>query len=472
VRTNNRPTINAVTAKTVLEGDTLRFTATASDPDLPNDTLSFSLGNPPTGATIAPRTGAFQWVPAFGQAGNYSVRVKVTDLAGASDSTTVSITVTHKNRPPTIAAVSAKTVAERDTLRFTVTATDPDLPNETLTYSLVNAPAWATIVSSTGVFQWVPAIGQAANYSVRIKVTDLAGASDSTAVSITVTQAVNHRPNFVTKMVDQTVNEGSTLTFTYTATDPDPGTTLAFSLLNPPSGATISTAGAFTFTPPSNPARTYAIVVLASDGSLADTARATVTVNRRPVINSRIPVSPSTVSRNVSQTFSVSATDPDGGALTYVWKLNGATDQSGSSNSYTKTFSDPQGTPKTIVCVASNPVGLKDSTTWSFTITGIGSSGESIPTEFALGQNYPNPFNPSTTLQYDLPKASAVTLEVFNVSGARIRSLLKGENIAAGRHTIVWDGHDESGRFVPSGAYIYRISAGDFQAWRKMTVLK
>jgi len=65
-----------------------------------------------------------------------------------------------------------------------------------------------------------------------------------------------------------------------------------------------------------------------------------------------------------------------------------------------------------------------------------------------------------------------VTLEVFNVSGARVRLLLRGESIGAGRHTMMWDGRDESGRIVPSGVYMYRITAGDFHAWKKMTMLK
>ncbi len=236
-------------------------------------------------------------------------------------------------------AVGAKSVAEKDTLRFTATATDPDLPNDTLTFTLSGAPTGATINSSTGAFLWVPNFGQAGSYSFRIKVTDLGLASDSTTVSVTVTHT-DRAPSFVTKMRDTTINQGTTLTFSYSATDPDSGTVLLYSLQNGPVGASINSSGVLTFTPPSNPARTYPIVAIASDGSLADTAKATVTVNRKPTIVAKSPASLTQVSQNKSTVFSVSTVNPDGGTLTFQWKLNGVVDKTGPDSTYTKSFAD------------------------------------------------------------------------------------------------------------------------------------
>jgi hypothetical protein len=374
------------------------------------------------------------------------------------------------NRPPTMVSVSAKTVAEKDTLRFTATATDPDLPNDTLSFSLSGAPAGATITSG-GSFQWVPDYSTAGNYTPRIKVTDLGGAADSTTVSITVMHK-NRAPSFLNKLRDTTINQGSTLTFSYTATDPDNGTTFTYTLSNPPSGASINGSGVLTFTPPANPARTYSIIAFVSDGSLKDSATATVTVNRKPRLNSQTPSSISTVSQNKAQAFSVSAGNPDGGALTFTWKVNGVVDKTGPDSTYSKSFADPHGAAKTVICVFTNVVGLKDSATWSFTITDISTNEGAIPTEFALGQNFPNPFNPTTTLRFDLPKEALVTMEIYNIQGIRIRTLLKGESVSAGRHSLMWDGRDENGFDVPSGVYLYRISAGDFHSGKKMTLLK
>jgi hypothetical protein len=372
------------------------------------------------------------------------------------------------NSAPHMVSISSKTVAEKDTLRFNASATDVDLPSDTLRYNLVSAPTGATI-SATGAFLWVPNFGQAGSYTTWVKVADLAGATDSTSFSITVTHT-NRAPSFVSKMRDTTINQGTTLTFAFSATDPDAGTTLTYSLVGAPSGASISSSGALTFTPPANPAASYLITAVASDGTLADTAKATVTVNRKPVFGSRTPASPSVISRNVSTTFTVTATDPDGNTLTFTWLVNGAAEKTG-DNTFTRTFTDAQGTPKTVTAIFADPRGLKDSTVWNFTITAIEGGGV-LPTEYSLSQNYPNPFNPSTSIQFDLPKQSPVVLEIHNVLGVSIRTLMRGELKSAGQYQIVWDGRDERGSIVPSGVYFYRISAGDFSAVRRMTLVK
>ncbi len=102
-----------------------------------------------------------------------------------------------------------------------------------------------------------------------------------------------------------------------------------------------------------------------------------------------------------------------------------------------------------------------------------------LPTSFELYQNYPNPFNPQTTIRYDIPKTSYVTLEIFNVVGQRIRLLLEEQNQGHGTIQVVWDGRDDKGRIVGSGIYIYRIEASTavsgnilFQDIRKMLFIK
>jgi len=222
---------------------------------------------------------------------------------------------------------------------------------------------------------------------------------------------------------------------------------------------------------PANPSRTYSFVFIVNDGFLADTAKAAVTVNRKPVRRS-FSASVTVVSQNRPQQFLVSAYDPDGGSLTFTWKLNGAQVQQGGDSTYTRTFSDPQGTPKSLVCVFSDATGLKDSVSWNFTITWVASYNGEVPIQFDLGQNYPNPFNPSTTIRFDLPKEGTVTMDVFNVLGIRVRSLVHGETFNAGTYMITWDGRDDRNQVVPSGIYLYRISTGDFHAAKRMTLLK
>lgn len=94
-----------------------------------------------------------------------------------------------------------------------------------------------------------------------------------------------------------------------------------------------------------------------------------------------------------------------------------------------------------------------------------------IPQEFALYQNYPNPFNPETTIRYQLPESANVFVNIYNLKGQLVRTLVN-ENKEAGRHETVWDARHETGQSIPSGVYFYRIQAGDFVEVKKLTLLR
>jgi hypothetical protein len=90
----------------------------------------------------------------------------------------------------------------------------------------------------------------------------------------------------------------------------------------------------------------------------------------------------------------------------------------------------------------------------------------SIPKSYSLEQNYPNPFNPSTTIKYALPQSGKVTLEIFNVLGEKVLTLLDAEQ-GAGYHQVIFK---SSG--LSSGVYIYRLSACTYTASKKMIILQ
>ena len=94
-----------------------------------------------------------------------------------------------------------------------------------------------------------------------------------------------------------------------------------------------------------------------------------------------------------------------------------------------------------------------------------------LPSAFALHQSYPNPFNATTTIIYELPAAAEVTIEIFNVLGQKIATLLDARE-AAGVHSISWDGTNGSGTTVSSGVYFYRISTPSLTAEKKMVLMK
>jgi hypothetical protein len=89
-----------------------------------------------------------------------------------------------------------------------------------------------------------------------------------------------------------------------------------------------------------------------------------------------------------------------------------------------------------------------------------------VPKSFVLSQNYPNPFNPSTTIEFTLPQAEMVRLEVFNSIGKSV-SLLLDKQLPAGNHSITFDASN-----LPSGIYMYRIKAGRFATVKKFSLIK
>ncbi len=94
-----------------------------------------------------------------------------------------------------------------------------------------------------------------------------------------------------------------------------------------------------------------------------------------------------------------------------------------------------------------------------------------LPRSCALHQNSPNPFNPTTQIEFDLAAPGRVTLAVYNILGQEVIRLTDGD-FPAGHHQVTWNGRDRDGRPAASGVYLYRIAAGDFQASRKMVLMK
>ncbi len=85
---------------------------------------------------------------------------------------------------------------------------------------------------------------------------------------------------------------------------------------------------------------------------------------------------------------------------------------------------------------------------------------------------HPNPFNPATTIVYELGSPATVDLDVYDVSGRLVRTLVAAEAVGAGRHEVRWDGRDESGKAAPAGVYFYRLDADGYSETRRMALVK
>ncbi len=98
-------------------------------------------------------------------------------------------------------------------------------------------------------------------------------------------------------------------------------------------------------------------------------------------------------------------------------------------------------------------------------------SEDILPDRFAVHENYPNPFNPTTNISFDLAEHSPTEVTVWNMLGQKVTTLYSGE-LPVGRHTISFDARSENGNMLPSGVYIYRVTAGDKVETKKMMLLK
>jgi hypothetical protein len=105
--------------------------------------------------------------------------------------------------------------------------------------------------------------------------------------------------------------------------------------------------------------------------------------------------------------------------------------------------------------------------------TGVDDNNQagSVPASFTLGNPYPNPFNPSTTVEFNLPKRGEVTVTIFNILGQPVR-ILAQETLAAGEHSITWDGTNDAGHGVASGVYLCQVETATQRATAKMLLLR
>jgi hypothetical protein len=108
---------------------------------------------------------------------------------------------------------------------------------------------------------------------------------------------------------------------------------------------------------------------------------------------------------------------------------------------------------------------------WKGALEVIEVNTPSKPTVFSLSQNYPNPFNPKTLIKFTLPRDSWVNVEVYNILGQKVKTLVD-ERLTAGVKEVEWDSKGDNGLEVASGIYFYRIKADDFSDIKKMVLMK
>jgi len=329
---NRVPALAPIADLTIDEQTLLTFTATATDPDQPPNSLVFALaGEVPAGASINGETGVFTWTPSEAQGpGPYPLTVRVTDNGTPPLSAVANFTVTvHEvNRPPVLEPLAPQTVDELQTLTLTATGSDPDLPANSLTFTLSpNAPTGASINSTTGQLTWTPSEAQGpGQHHLVVRLSDGQLFAEQT-LAVTVREV--NEPPVLAPIPDQTIDELATLTLTASATDPDvPPGSLLFALVGDvPPGASINPeTGLFTWTPTETqgPGQ-YTLTVRVTDPGPPALSRDTqfqITVrevNQPPALN---PIGNQTIPFGQTLAVDVTASDPDLPANSLTFSLD------------------------------------------------------------------------------------------------------------------------------------------------------
>ena len=339
---NQLPVITAIGNQSVNEGETLALSVSATDGDVPKQTLTWSLTNAPDGMTITPSSvngkATISWTPTEAQGGNsYTVTVTVSDGVNSVSQDVVFTAVEIDNAPvfdnPTMPVVfSGKpgTITPLNSVSIDFNAVDPDAQPAGIAYSLVgNAVSGATINPTTGEFSWTPNVNTAAgDYSFTVRATENDAQALFTDYSFTLTVV---EPIKINELAAMEAEEGAALTVTPTTNaDNVSWRQLTWSLSDDaPAGVKINAStGKITWTPSeSQGGQEFTFTVNVSDAASSDSTTLTVSVTE--IDNPPTFVRPTNSVTNVvypgsKLTVSFQAVDPDNSAASIMYTLKDA----------------------------------------------------------------------------------------------------------------------------------------------------
>lgn len=394
---NNPPVIDPLGSKSVVEGETLTFTASAVDPDVPANTFWFRLdGTIPAGATMS-SAGAFNWTPSEVQGpGSYTFDVVVTDTGSPSrsSSTSVTVIVLEDNQPPVLNVAASHSAEAGLPFVLQLNATDEDLPAQRLDFSASGLPAGAVLSGST--LTWTPdeeLVGGSVEISVTVS--DSGTPSLSATETITVDVLTANLAPVLAPIGDKAAVVGEMLTFRAEATDgDDPPDLLRFSLsADAPAGARIDAAsGTFEWRPTpaqDNTAFRFSVIVT-DDGTVPKSDSETITVNvgtpNAPPVLTQPPTQTSTPGEEV--TLEITATDPDAYPRPLVFSAGDLPpgldiDPSTGTISGRVGFDGLAGSPH-LVSITVDDGAAQASIEFSWEVTGVGDPGAATPTRRAV----------------------------------------------------------------------------------------
>ncbi|MBC8501059.1 MAG: tandem-95 repeat protein, partial [DPANN group archaeon] len=311
----NPPVINTffpVSDPIINETDSQFFRVNVSDPDGDNVSYFWYLDG-----SLASSVESYTYLSDYDSAGNYNVTVVVSDETYQVNHYW-NLTVLDIDRPPVIDSVPVVSAVEDLLYVYDVNASDPD--GDELSFNLLVSPVGMVVNVSSGLITWLPGNGDVGDHDITVMVSD--GLLNDTQSFILTVSNVNDPP-ILNPIGDKSVYENETLEFFVNASDPD-GDNLTFYANNLPSGATFLNQ-IFSWIPGFNQSGAYSVEFVVNDSEFTDSETVNITVyefNRAPVIQDYYPALVVSFYENSTAYFNVTASDPDGDSLSYIWYLD------------------------------------------------------------------------------------------------------------------------------------------------------
>lgn len=386
------------------------------------------------------------------------------------------------NHFPLITEIEDIVANEQETIAFTVEATDDD--NDVIAYGARGStiPAGAVYDSlATHKFTWTPTYVQAGEYDVWFYVYDNRDGIGVERVNIRVNN-LNRPPQMQARWPISREISGDRLTgqpvdFTISVTDADTDDELEYKwylrdrYLLVPDSLLVSTTNEYHFQPTDYPVGGYEVSVIVSDGY--DQLRHTWILSNKDAV----------------ELANFSATVQDFQGVRLNWETNYEHNNMGFNilRGNTKNGEYKRITKALVPANESRRYQFTDQEVepgrkYFYRLEDVSFSGKKTlhpaieiqlerPKDFELSQNFPNPFNPVTQIRFQLPEPTQVRLEIYNLLGQRVRTLVQ-DKLNPGYHLVMWDGRDENGAPVSSGIYFYHMRTEKFRQTKRMLLLK
>ncbi|GAB1537665.1 hypothetical protein NUACC21_03140 [Scytonema sp. NUACC21] len=269
---NTAPVWSTIAPQTVNENSTLNLQLAANDTEV--DKLTYDVRNLPVGAVFNRETGLLAWTPDYTSAGTYNISVIASD-GNKSATGALAITVNNTNQVPIFTPLAVQYGQENERVTFKLVADDAD--GASVEYTAVGTlPQGAILDSRTGEFSWKPNYEQAGEHILKFLAKDPGGATTTLDVVVSIAN-VNRVPRLT--ISDRAVVLGNKLEFKLDGSDLDASTTLKYSAINLPSGATLDAAtGQFSWQPNPGQVGNYTVTFQVSDGDLTATQNVLIKV--------------------------------------------------------------------------------------------------------------------------------------------------------------------------------------------------